>query len=324
MVEEVKKELHWIVKGKKMPISFLGEGFFFNWEIVMEFESGRIIGNSINDREDAASVAEAITNALLTANLQPSEIILIHKSPTLLTEVKGFLTLKGIHIPIVQPTPQQEIKGYVIDMFLEQLERRLPSLDIIGKTKLEVAREILKPIVSLYTSLINDPPKKLIMEKKVEEKKAASAYAPPPIKEHVLQEGITRPSYSASPSIRPRILIADDSYSELQLVDIALKKAGYETVTVMDGEAAEYKMRVEKFDAAVIDIIMPKKNGYQVCRDLRNDPIYKDIPIIMVSSKNQSSDKTWGLKQGANEYLTKPFNLEDLVNTVKKYVKMPA
>ncbi|MBI5181859.1 MAG: response regulator [Nitrospirae bacterium] len=211
-------------------------------------------------------------------------------------------------------------------MFLEQLERRLPSLDIIGKTKLEVAREILKPIVSLYTSLVNDPTKKLILEKKVEEEKAAAAYTPPPIKEHVLQEGIRRPSYSASPPppIRPRILIADDSYSELQLVDIALKKAGYETVTVMDGEAAEYKMRVEKFDAAVIDIIMPKKNGYQVCRDLRKDPVYKDIPIIMVSSKNQSSDKTWGLKQGANEYLTKPFNLEDLVNTVKKYVKMPA
>ena len=55
------------------------------------------------------------------------------------------------------------------------------------------------------------------------------------------------------------MLIADDSYSELQLVEMALKEAGYDTVTVMDGEAAEYKMRVEKFDAAVIDIISPKE-----------------------------------------------------------------
>ena len=62
---------------------------------------------------------------------------------------------------------------------------------------------------------------------------------------------------------------------------------------------------------------MPKKNGYQVCRDLRRDPAYKDVPIIMVSSKNQTSDKMWGLKQGANEYITKPFNPKDLVSVVK-------
>ena len=73
----------------------------------------------------------------------------------------------------------------------------------------------------------------------------------------------------------------------------------------------------KKFDAAIIDIIMPKKNGYQVCRDLRRDPAYKDVPIIMVSSKNQTSDKMWGLKQGANEYITKPFNPKDLVSVVK-------
>ena len=69
------------------------------------------------------------------------------------------------------PNQQQEIRGYLIDMFLEQLERRLPSLEVTGKTKSEVARGILMPIVSLYSSMVNDPPKKLIMEKKAEDKR---------------------------------------------------------------------------------------------------------------------------------------------------------
>ncbi|MBI5043812.1 MAG: response regulator [Nitrospirae bacterium] len=167
--------------------------------------------------------------------------------------------------------------------------------------------------------MINDPPKRF-----VEEKRAEPVYTPPPVKEHVLQAEVKQTKFSLSGSGKPRILIADDSYSELQLVEMVLKEAGYDTVTVMDGEAAEYKMRVEKFDAAVIDIIMPKKNGYQVCRDMRKDPAYKDIPIIMVSSKNQASDKVWGLRQGANEYLVKPFNPNDLVKAIKKYVKLPA
>ncbi len=324
-MEREKMETHWIVKGKNILISFLGEGYSFNWEIVMELESGRVIGNSISTREDASSVAEAITNALLAAIERPAEIILIHKSPTLFREVQGHLTLRGIQIPLLQPTPQHEVKGYIIDMFLEQFERKVKTLEIKGKTKLEVAKEIMKAIVSVYTSMINDPPKRFV-EEKTEEKKAAKTYMPPPIKEHVLQADIgSRVNVSSlNHHSKPRVLIADDSYSELQLVEMALKEAGYDTVTVMDGEAAEYKMRVEKFDAAVIDIIMPKKNGYQVCRDMRKDPAYKDIPIIMVSSKNQTSDKVWGLKQGANEYLVKPFNPNDLIKAIKKYVKLPA
>lgn len=324
---ETDSKRQWIVKGKRLTISFLGEAFPLNWEIVAELDSGRVIGNLISNNADASSIAGAITNALMTAASHPSEIILMHNSSVLLSEVQGLLALKGMKIPVFPPNQQQEIRGYLIDMFLEQLERRLPSLDITGKTKLEVARGILMPIVSLYSSMVNDPPKKLIMEKKaedkkIEENKPATAYTPPPIKEHVLQEKIKQP-FSTS-SIRPRILIADDSFAELQLVDSVLKEAGYDTVTVMDGEAAEYKMRVEKFDAAVIDIIMPKKNGYQVCRDLRKDPAYRDVPIIMVSSKSQTSDKMWGLKQGANEYITKPFSPKDLVSVVKKYVKSHA
>ena len=88
----------------------------------------------------------------------------------------------------------------------------------------------------------------------------------------------------------------------------------------MDGEAAEEKVRSEKIDLIILDVIMPKKNGFQVCRDIKSNDLYKKIPVIMVTSKDQESDKFWGMKQGADEYLTKPFKPEDLVKAVKKYI----
>jgi twitching motility two-component system response regulator PilH len=117
-----------------------------------------------------------------------------------------------------------------------------------------------------------------------------------------------------------KILIADDSLAELQIFQQALSSTGHTIVTVMDGEAAEEKMRTEKIDLIVLDVLMPKKNGFQVCRDIKSNAQFKNIPVIMVTSKDQASDKFWGMKQGADEYLTKPFKPEDLVKAVKKYI----
>lgn len=117
-----------------------------------------------------------------------------------------------------------------------------------------------------------------------------------------------------------KILVADDSLAELQIFQKALSSTGHTIVTVMDGEAAEEKVRTEKIDLIVLDVIMPKKNGFQVCRDIKSDAQFKNIPVIMVTSKDQASDKFWGMKQGADEYLTKPFKPEDLVEAVKKYI----
>lgn len=116
------------------------------------------------------------------------------------------------------------------------------------------------------------------------------------------------------------ILIADDSLAELQIFRQALQPTGYVLVTVMDGEAAEEKVKSEKIDLIILDVIMPKKNGFQVCRDIKSNDQFKNIPIIMVTSKNQESDKFWGMKQGADEYLIKPFTPEDLLKAVKKYI----
>jgi len=117
-----------------------------------------------------------------------------------------------------------------------------------------------------------------------------------------------------------KILIADDSLAELQIFQQALSPTGHTIVTVMDGEAAEEKVRSEKIDLIILDVIMPKKNGFQVCRDIKSNDQFKNIPVIMVTSKDQESDKFWGMKQGADEYLTKPFKPEDLLKTVKKYI----
>jgi len=117
-----------------------------------------------------------------------------------------------------------------------------------------------------------------------------------------------------------KILIADDSLAELQLFQATLQSTGHTLVTVMDGEAAEDKVKSEKIDLIILDVIMPKKNGFQVCRDIKSNDQFKNIPIIIVTSKDQESDKFWGMKQGADEYLIKPFKPEDLLKVVKKYI----
>lgn len=118
-----------------------------------------------------------------------------------------------------------------------------------------------------------------------------------------------------------KILVAEDSATELQMIKDILKETSHEVITAIDGEEAEQKARNEAVDMVILDIIMPKKNGFQVCRDLRTDSKLSAVPIIMVSSKDQESDKTWGLKQGASEYLTKPFTPLDLLLAVKKHLK---
>ncbi len=117
-----------------------------------------------------------------------------------------------------------------------------------------------------------------------------------------------------------RILVAEDSVTDLEYVRNVLKDTGHEIVTASDGEDAEKKIRSERFDLIILDVIMPKKNGFQVCRDLKRDDELKDIPVVMITSKSQESDRFWGMKQGANEYITKPYEPGELLRAVKKYI----
>jgi len=117
-----------------------------------------------------------------------------------------------------------------------------------------------------------------------------------------------------------KILIAEDSITDMEYIRNALKDTGHEIITATDGEEAEQKAKTESVDLIILDIVMPKKNGYEVCRVLKRDERFKDIPIIMVTSKSQESDKFWGMKQGADEYITKPFEPIDLLLAVKRHL----
>ena len=115
-----------------------------------------------------------------------------------------------------------------------------------------------------------------------------------------------------------KILVADDSNTDKEYIFDTLKGTGFDLTSASDGEEAEEKAKNGNFDLIILDVVMPKKNGFQVCRALKQDDNLKNVPIILLTSKTQESDKFWGRKQGADEYLTKPFEPEVLMHAVKK------
>jgi twitching motility two-component system response regulator PilH len=114
------------------------------------------------------------------------------------------------------------------------------------------------------------------------------------------------------------ILVVDDSPTDLKLMTAPLLQKGYRVITAVDGENALEVATREHPTLMVLDIILPKKNGFQVCRQLKTTPETQDIKIIMLSSKAQDTDRYWGLKQGADEYMTKPFENDQLISMVER------
>jgi len=117
-----------------------------------------------------------------------------------------------------------------------------------------------------------------------------------------------------------KILVVDDSATDRAVISAPLVKQGYTVVTANDGGEALTKLEQEAPDLMLLDVVMQGMNGFQLCRKLRRDPRYQRLPIILVTSKNQDSDRQWGMKQGANEYLTKPFASDQLLATVRRYL----
>ena len=110
-----------------------------------------------------------------------------------------------------------------------------------------------------------------------------------------------------------KILVVDDSPTERFAMTEALKRHGYEVVTAESGEEAITKSASELPDLILMDVVMPGINGYQATRALSNDPHTRTIPIVMVTSKGQETDKIWGLRQGAVDYMVKPVSPDQLV-----------
>ncbi len=113
-----------------------------------------------------------------------------------------------------------------------------------------------------------------------------------------------------------KILIADDSPTILDVIRFLLQSKGYEVVTAADGIESDIPNLSNAPDLVLLDIEMPKMNGYQVCRLLKSDEYTKDIPIIILTSRDQKRDRFWGLSTGADEFMTKDFESEEELFTM--------
>lgn len=117
-----------------------------------------------------------------------------------------------------------------------------------------------------------------------------------------------------------KILIVDDEQDIVETLKFMLEAQGYECFCAYDGEAGLAKAKEIIPDLMILDVMMPKMNGYKISRLLKYDSKYKDIPILMVTARSQDEDKLIGEETGVNEYITKPFELDDVINKVKEYL----
>lgn len=120
----------------------------------------------------------------------------------------------------------------------------------------------------------------------------------------------------------PTILIVDDSLTFREMVSEHLRQGGFTVVQAVDGEDAIAKIKATLPDLVVTDIVMPRKNGYELTRWIKNEPDLKAIPVIMCTTKSEESDVYWGKKQGANDYITKPYHPDDLLARIKRLLKV--
>ena len=116
-----------------------------------------------------------------------------------------------------------------------------------------------------------------------------------------------------------KVLIVDDSPSEVRLMHGLLEREGYDPVGLHDSERIEETIILERPNVILLDVVMPGKNGFQVCRELKGNDEFKAIPVILVTSRDTPSDKYWGEQQGADGYVTKPFTSQELIRAVRRF-----
>ncbi|OGC22897.1 hypothetical protein A2291_00125 [candidate division WOR-1 bacterium RIFOXYB2_FULL_42_35] len=115
-----------------------------------------------------------------------------------------------------------------------------------------------------------------------------------------------------------RILIVEDEVEMLKALQLRLEANGYEVLTAQDGLSGLNKARSEKPDLILLDVMLPKMDGFKICRMLKFDQDYKNIPVIILTAKVQDSDVEQGLAMGADAYMTKPYKADELVGKIKE------
>ena len=113
------------------------------------------------------------------------------------------------------------------------------------------------------------------------------------------------------------ILVVEDTLSEMELMNHYLRESGYSVINAVSAKEA-FTLAIEKKpDVILTDIVMPGMSGFELCRNLKKHPATENVPIVICTSKNQEIDRLWGMKQGADAYITKPFTREQLIRAIK-------
>jgi DNA-binding response OmpR family regulator len=119
----------------------------------------------------------------------------------------------------------------------------------------------------------------------------------------------------------PRILLVDDELSVQKLLAYPLRKEGYDVISALDGREALERLRDDNFDLVVLDVMLPRMDGFDVCRAIRSR---STVPIIMLTAKTEETDKVLGLELGADDYITKPFSVREFRSRVKAVLRRAA
>ena len=115
------------------------------------------------------------------------------------------------------------------------------------------------------------------------------------------------------------ILLVDDSKTELHVLSELLAKRGFRVRTAENGEEAMRRLGEETPDLILMDVVMPGQNGFQLTRAITRDPRFTSVPVIMCTSKDQETDKVWGMRQGARDYIVKPVDADELVSKIRSF-----
>ena len=116
-----------------------------------------------------------------------------------------------------------------------------------------------------------------------------------------------------------KVLIVDDSPAQVKLMQGFLEHEGYQPVGLNDPLRVEETITTVRPSVILLDVVMPERNGFQVCRELKGSSDFQAIPVILVTSKDSASDKYWGEQQGADAYVTKPFTKDELLRAVRRF-----
>jgi twitching motility two-component system response regulator PilH len=118
-----------------------------------------------------------------------------------------------------------------------------------------------------------------------------------------------------------KILVVEDSAPQREMISELLRKSGLAVTVATDGVEAIEQIQAHKPDLVVLDIVMPRMNGFEVCRKIKSDPLTQNVPVVLCSSKTEDFDRYWGMKQGADAYIAKPFQPRELIGTIKQFLR---